>query len=75
MCTIADDEGNVLYKSGLLRPGEYINTLEPLSKISDEFVNATVEMLAFEPETYYSKGVIVLKSPVVDKYYVIEVEQ
>jgi len=70
MCTIADDNGGELYKSGLLRPGEYLVNLEPITKnISGGRDNVTVEIYAFEPETYYSKGAIVLKNTVVDKEY------
>ena len=74
MCMIADTDGNELYKSGLLRPGEYVNELSPIAKVKGEFENAVVEVYAFEPETYYSRGSIVLQNQVVSRDSVIASE-
>ncbi|MCL2072252.1 MAG: hypothetical protein FWH07_08530 [Oscillospiraceae bacterium] len=74
MCMIADEDGNELYKSGLIRPGEYINDINPIARVEGEFDDAVVEVYAFEPETYYSMGTIVLRNRVVAWNYVIEVE-
>lgn len=46
----------VIYESGLLRPGEYIENLEPLKVLSKEKVQAEAAIYSFDPKTYQSLG-------------------
>ena len=49
-----DEEGNLVGKSGLIRPGHYIKSIS----VSDLPENAVIsaKILSYEPETYYSMG-------------------
>lgn len=60
LCEIVDKNGEVLYKSGLIQPGYYLERLDPIKKIKNEAIEVDVKVYAYEPETYYSKGVISL---------------
>jgi len=52
---IYDKEGNLLGSSGLLRPGEYLKSIE-LSKTITSDTPITVKVLSYEPDTYLSHG-------------------
>ena len=56
--TVDDDE--VLYESGLLHPGEYIETLNPKDEFENIKYDVNVKIYAFEPETYQSDGTTTL---------------
>lgn len=60
MCEVANDHGEIIYKSGVLRPGEYVEKLQPLRKLPNEAMKIEVSVYAFEPETWYSRGTIAL---------------
>jgi len=60
MCEIVSPEGKTLYKSGLLRPGEYVASLNPQSELKNEAVPIEIRIYALEPEHYYSLGTITL---------------
>lgn len=62
LCEIRDMEtGQLYYKSGLLSPGEFVEKLKPVSRVSNEPHDVKVKVLAFEPETYLSAGTTELK--------------
>ena len=63
---ILDVSGNVLGESGLLKPGEYVQTitLESVPPIGTPIV---LKIMAYEPETYYSAGAITLSTTVMGK--------
>lgn len=52
---ILDENGNEIGSSGLIRPGEYVSYV-PLDKPLSGTVNATLRILSYEPNTYYSLG-------------------
>jgi hypothetical protein len=60
MCEIVDTAGKTLYKSGLIRPGEYVISLYPVAKQENKAVNIEVKIYAFDPEFYYSLGTVTL---------------
>ena len=60
MCEIVDKKGSMLYKSGLLRPSEYVERLYPAKKLKNEAVNIKVNIYAFTPETFHSVGTIAI---------------
>ena len=62
MCEIRDEAGTVIYKSGVIRPGQYIERLEPLAELPAEAVKIELYVYAFEPDTWYSKGTINLSN-------------
>lgn len=63
MCEIIDEETEkTLYKSGVVRPGEYVESLEPVEKFSNEAKDIMIKIYAFEPEDWYSAGTIEIGS-------------
>lgn len=62
MCEVrtADDD-KLLYESGLLHPGEYVESLDPKGEFENIKYDVNVKILAFEPDTYQSAGTTDLK--------------
>ena len=58
---ISDENGNVLAETGLLRPGEYVKSVNfvALPKSGQKVV---YRVMAYEPETYISRGYFTLKT-------------
>lgn len=57
-------DGKVIYKSGLLRPGEYVEALTPMVELGSELVNSEVFVYSFGPESYQSLGTLRLSGTV-----------
>ena len=62
MAEMTDEAGNVLYRSGALRPGEYVERLYPLLELENVAIPIQMKVYAFEPETWYSLGTIALNN-------------
>lgn len=62
LCEVTDIEGKTLYRSGLLRPGEYVERLDSLTALENKAIEIAVNIYAFEPETFYSIGTVTLKN-------------
>ena len=60
MCEVVDQEGKVLYKSGLLRPGEHLVSLNPVKKLENKAMRIEIKIYALDPEYYYSIGTVTL---------------
>lgn len=58
---ILDADGALLGESGLLRPGEYVQTVT-LDRVPAQTAPVTVKIMAYEPETYYSAGSVLLQT-------------
>ena len=52
---ILDEDGNELGSSGLIRPGEYVTFVQLKKPIKGE-TKATIRILSYAPDTYYSLG-------------------
>lgn len=61
---ILDETGALLGESGLLRPGQYVRTVA-LDAVPPETVPITVAVMAYEPDTYYSAGVVRLQTQLI----------
>ncbi|MEG1578974.1 MAG: hypothetical protein RR336_09445 [Oscillospiraceae bacterium] len=61
-CEIKNEKGDILYKSGVIRPGEYVERLQPQTKLKNEATKIELNVYAFAPETWYSKGTINLQN-------------
>lgn len=58
---ILDEQNNIICETGLIKPNEYIKSI----KFEDEIQNGEkvkLKIMAYEPETYYSEGSIVLNT-------------
>lgn len=52
---IYDEMGNELGETGIIRPGEYLQSTK-LNRSLNDNENIVVKIVSFEPETYYSCG-------------------
>lgn len=52
---IYDGSGNELGRSGLVRPGEFVQTVK-LTRSAEPGTGVSVKILSYEPQTYYSLG-------------------
>ncbi len=52
---VLDENGIVLGETGLVRPGEYVQTVK-LTSVPKSGTPVTLKIMAYEPETYYSAG-------------------
>lgn len=60
MARIMDEKGNVLAESGIVKPGEYVQTVE-FDKLPGNGQTICYKVMAYEPDTYYSAGSITLE--------------
>ena len=56
---LMDTEGNVLGETGLVRPGEYVQSLR-LTAPPEATTEVVMSVMSYEPETYYSMGSVSL---------------
>lgn len=56
---VLDTNGNTLGETGVLRPGEYVQTVTLSKKVSPD-TSLRLKVLGFEPEDYTSAGSVVL---------------
>ena len=60
---ILDDHSNILGETGLVRPGEYVQSIT-YEHIPKKESNIVLKIMTYEPETYYSAGSINLNTKV-----------
>lgn len=60
---VLDDEGNIVAETGLAKPGEYIEKVH-FSEAMEAGEKIKLKIMAYEPETYYSAGSVVLNTTV-----------
>ncbi len=60
---VLDSEGNVLGETGLVKPGEYVKTVE-LSKALPAGTPVILRIMGYEPDTYLSVGSVNLNTTV-----------
>ena len=54
---VLDADGNILGETGLIKPGEYVQTVG-LQTVPPTGTQITLKVMAYEPETYYSAGAV-----------------
>jgi hypothetical protein len=62
MCEVVSASYGTMYRSGVLRPGEYVERLTKLSGFPNEPIEVEIRVYGFEPDTYQSKGTVYLKT-------------
>ena len=60
---VLDESGAVLGETGLIKPGEYVQTVA-FDAIPPSGTPISMKLMAYQPETYYSEGVITLNTTV-----------
>lgn len=63
-CEILDQEGTVIYRSGLVQPGYYIERLRPIRRLENELINAKVKISAYQINSYVSNGMMIFDAMV-----------
>ena len=59
--SIMDEEGNILAETGLLKPGQYVKTVQ-FTTLPTTGQKLTMKIMGYEPETYHSVGAVVLNT-------------
>lgn len=60
---ILDSDGNILGETGIIKPGEYVQSVE-FDTIPEDGETIGLKLMAYEPETYYSEGSATLNTTV-----------
>lgn len=60
---IYDEAGSILGETGLLRPGEYVQSVK-FDPVPENGAGIRLKIMAYEPETYYSAGAVSLNTAV-----------
>ena len=60
---VLDMNGKTLGETGLIRPGEYVRSVH-LDTVPATGDNVQLKIMAYEPDTYYSAGVVSLNTTV-----------
>ena len=58
---VLDADGNTLGETGLIKPGEYVKTVE-LTRALPAGTHIKLKIMGYEPETYHSAGSAVLNT-------------
>lgn len=58
---VLDEKGNTLGETGLIKPGEYVQTVT-MTSVPKSGTPITLKIMAYEPETYYSAGAVTLNT-------------
>lgn len=61
MARIVNESGTVLAESGIIKQGEYLQTIE-FDKLPKNGQTLYYKVMAYEPNTYYSAGTITLEA-------------
>lgn len=56
---VLDEDGNILGETGLLKPGEYVKSVELTEELAAG-TKITLKVMGYEPETYESAGSVSL---------------
>ncbi|MDD3219687.1 MAG: hypothetical protein PHC41_12685 [Lachnospiraceae bacterium] len=59
---ILDESGEVLYSTGAIKSGSYVEKLKPLKEIENKAMKVEMRIYAFEKDTWYSRGTISLNN-------------
>lgn len=60
---ILDEDGEVLGETGLIRPGEYVQSVT-FDTVPASGVEISMKVMAYEPETYHSAGAVTLNTTI-----------
>lgn len=60
---VLDENGNTLGETGLIKPGEYVQSVEidRVPKVGNPIV---LKIMAYQPDTYYSEGAFTLNTTI-----------
>lgn len=65
---VLDENDNVLGSSGIIKPGEYLTTITMDEPIQDDTAKVRLRVIAYEPETWQSRGNVSLQTTIYKNY-------
>ena len=60
---VLDENGNTLGETGLIKPGEYVQSVE-LDNVPKAGKPIVLKIMAYQPDTYYSEGAVSLNTTI-----------
>ena len=60
---VLDEKGNTLGETGLIKPGEYVQTVE-LDNVPKAGKPIVLKIMAYQPDTYFSEGAVTLNTTI-----------
>lgn len=60
---VLDEKGNILGETGLVRPGEYVQSVA-LDNVPKAGKPIVLKIMAYQPDTYYSEGAVSLNTKI-----------
>ena len=60
---VLDDKGNTLGETGLIKPSEYVQSVE-LDNVPKAGKPIVLKIMAYQPNTYYSEGAVTLNTTI-----------
>lgn len=60
---VLDGDGSILGETGLIRPGEYLQSVS-LASAPESGMDVVLKIMAYEPETYYSAGAVLVNATI-----------
>ena len=60
---VLDEKGNTLGETGLVRPGEYVQSVA-LDTVPKAGTPIVLKIMAYQPDTYYSEGAVSLNTTI-----------
>lgn len=61
---ILDENNKILVETGIIRPGQYIENVSMNQFFKNSEAPVIMEILGYEPDTYYSEGKVELKTKI-----------
>lgn len=62
MTELQDGNGQVLAQSGIIKPGEYVQSVTLLKKMTAAETNVKIVVIGYAPDTYASRGTVGMKT-------------
>lgn len=62
---IFDESGNNLAETGIIKPGQYIDSVHINSTLKSPETPVTIKVMAYEPDTYLSAGSVSFSSTII----------
>lgn len=60
---VLDENGNTLGETGIIKPGEYVQSVE-LDTVPKTGKTIVLKIMAYQPDTYYSEGAVSLNTTI-----------
>ena len=62
MTELQDENGRVIAKSGIIKPGEYVQSVALLKNVTEAETKVKIVVIGYVPETYGSRGTVGMKT-------------